>query len=181
MVELVIEKPDGASAYVVNEGGGPQPQAHLTLVLEGYSAPVTAGNFATNVLQKLYVGKTLTVDYTGILVGKGTVSGGHTPCTPSQLLSAPLSACSCYKTRCVPDNMGAAGSRCPVHSFLLFIFIYLFGNRHGVLDASQDIRSINPLGFYMSALRNHMLGSCSEQTSVSCHLAAMRLMGNGVK
>ena len=75
IVELVIEKPDGASAYVVNEGGGPQPQAHLTMVLEGYSAPVTAGNFATNVLQKLYVGKTLTVDYTGILVGKGTVSG----------------------------------------------------------------------------------------------------------
>lgn len=76
IVELVIEKPDGASAYVVNEGGGPQPQARLTLVLEGYSAPVTAGNFATNVLQRLYVGKTLTVDYTGVLVGKGTVSGG---------------------------------------------------------------------------------------------------------
>ena len=83
VVELVIEKPDGASAYVVNEGGGPQPQAHLTLVLEGYSAPVTAGNFATNVLQKLYIGKTLTVDYTGILVGKGTVSGGATPRSPA--------------------------------------------------------------------------------------------------
>ncbi|KAL3148618.1 hypothetical protein ABBQ38_014044 [Trebouxia sp. C0009 RCD-2024] len=74
VVELIIEKPDGASAYVVNEGGGPRPQAHLTLVLEGYSAPVTAGNFASNVLQRLYIGKTLTVDYTGILVGKGTVS-----------------------------------------------------------------------------------------------------------
>lgn len=75
VVELTIEKPDGASAFVVNEGGGPQPQAHLTMVLEGYSAPVTAGNFATNVLQKLYVGKTLTVDYTGVLIGKGSVSG----------------------------------------------------------------------------------------------------------
>ena len=75
MVELTIEKSDGSSAFVVNEGGGPQPQAHLTMVLEGYSAPVTAGNFATNVLQKLYLGKTLTVDYTGVLVGKGTVSG----------------------------------------------------------------------------------------------------------
>ena len=80
MVELTIEKSDGSSAFVVNEGGGPQPQAHLTMVLEGYSAPVTAGNFATNVLQKLYVGKTLTVDYTGVLVGKGTVSG-EPPCT----------------------------------------------------------------------------------------------------
>lgn len=79
VVELIIEKPDGASAYVVNEGGGPQPQARLTLVLEGYSAPVTAGNFASNVLQKLYIGKTLTVDYTGILVGKGTVSGKQIP------------------------------------------------------------------------------------------------------
>lgn len=74
-MEFIIEKSDGASAFVVNEGGGPQPQAHLTMVLEGYSAPVTAGNFATNVLHKLYVGKTLTVDYTGVLVGKGSVSG----------------------------------------------------------------------------------------------------------
>lgn len=79
VVELTIEKPDGASAFVVNEGGGPQPQAHLTMVLEGYSAPVTAGNFATNVLQKLYVGKTLTVDYTGVLIGKGSVSGKQIP------------------------------------------------------------------------------------------------------
>jgi len=31
-------------------------------------------------LQKLYVGKTLTVDYTGVLVGKGSVSG-EPPCT----------------------------------------------------------------------------------------------------
>ena len=74
-MELTIEKPDGSSAYVVNEGGGPQPQAHLTMVLEGYSAPVTAGNFTTNVLEKIYVGKTLTVDNTSVLVGKGTVSG----------------------------------------------------------------------------------------------------------
>ncbi|KAL0044523.1 hypothetical protein WJX82_011108 [Trebouxia sp. C0006] len=79
VVELTIEKSDGSSAFVVNEGGGPQPQAHLTMVLEGYSAPVTAGNFATNVLQKLYVGKTLTVDYTGVLVGKGSVSGKQIP------------------------------------------------------------------------------------------------------
>ena len=59
----------------MNEGGGPRPQAHLTLVLEGYSAPVTSGNFATNVMDKLYIGRTLTVDYTSILVGKGDVSG----------------------------------------------------------------------------------------------------------
>lgn len=75
VVELTIEKPDGADAYVVNEGGGPRPQAHLTLVLEGYSAPVTAGNFAMNVMNKQYVGKSLYVDYTGVLVGKGDVSG----------------------------------------------------------------------------------------------------------
>ena len=60
---------------MVNEGGGPKPQAHLTLVLEGYSAPVTAGNFAINVLDNLYIGKTLTVDYTGVLVGKNSQSG----------------------------------------------------------------------------------------------------------
>ena len=75
VVELTIEKPDGADAYVVNEGGGPRPQAHLTQVQEGYNAPVTSGNFATNVMDKLYIGRTLTVDYTSILVGKGDVSG----------------------------------------------------------------------------------------------------------
>lgn len=80
-MELTIEKPDGADAYVVNEGGGPKPQAHLTLVLEGYSAPVTAGNFALNVLENMYVGKRLLVDYTGILVGKDSLSGMDTvPC-----------------------------------------------------------------------------------------------------
>lgn len=77
VVELTIEKPDGSDAYVVNEGGGPRPQAHLTLVLEGYSAPVTAGNFAVNVMNKQYLGKSLIVDYTGILVGKGEVSGTY--------------------------------------------------------------------------------------------------------
>ena len=72
---MIIEKPDGALAFVVNEGGGLQPQARMTMVLEGYSAPITAGNFAKNVMQKLYVGKTLTVDFTGILIGKGTAEG----------------------------------------------------------------------------------------------------------
>ena len=75
VVEMTIEKPDGALAFVVNEGGGLQPQARMTMVLEGYSAPITAGNFAKNVMQKLYVGKTLTVDFTGILIGKGTAEG----------------------------------------------------------------------------------------------------------
>lgn len=79
VVEMTIEKPDGALAFVVNEGGGLQPQARMTMVLEGYSAPITAGNFAKNVMQKLYVGKTLTVDFTGILIGKGTAEGKQIP------------------------------------------------------------------------------------------------------
>lgn len=47
----------------------------MTMTLEGYSAPITAGNFAMNVMQKLYVGKALTVDFTGVLVGKGGITG----------------------------------------------------------------------------------------------------------
>lgn len=46
---MVFEKGDNSYAFVSNAGGGPQQQARLELVLDGYSAPLTAGNFAVNV------------------------------------------------------------------------------------------------------------------------------------
>lgn len=49
MVEFIFEKGDASYAFVSNAGGGPQQQARLELTLDGYSAPLTAGNFAVNV------------------------------------------------------------------------------------------------------------------------------------
>lgn len=51
VVELTVEKADGGAAFVdPDSDGGPQRQARVQLVLDGYSAPVTAGNFLANVV-----------------------------------------------------------------------------------------------------------------------------------
>ena len=49
MVELVIEKGDNSYKFVTDAGGGPQQRVTMELTLDGYSAPLTAGNFAANV------------------------------------------------------------------------------------------------------------------------------------
>lgn len=53
-------------------------QAHLTLVLDGYSAPLTAGNFVRNVLEGAYTNAQLKVDQGAVLAG-GDAAGGK-PC-----------------------------------------------------------------------------------------------------
>ncbi|KAL3698067.1 hypothetical protein R1sor_012143 [Riccia sorocarpa] len=52
-VQMKLEKGDG-SAFTVAAGGGPQKTAELEIVLDGYSAPLTAGNFADLVLKGKY-------------------------------------------------------------------------------------------------------------------------------
>ena len=50
VVQLVVERPDTSLAFVNDAGGGPSAQARIAITLDGYSAPVTAGNFAMNVI-----------------------------------------------------------------------------------------------------------------------------------
>jgi peptidylprolyl isomerase len=50
-------------------------QAHLTLVLDGYSAPLTAGNFVRNVLEGTYTNAELRVDQGAVLAGGGAAGG----------------------------------------------------------------------------------------------------------
>lgn len=71
VVEFIFEKGDASYAFVSNAGGGPQQQARLELTLDGYSAPLTAGNFAVNVQDDLYVGKRLDATYGSVLAGRG--------------------------------------------------------------------------------------------------------------
>ncbi|CAM6034477.1 unnamed protein product [Sphagnum compactum] len=53
--EFTVEKGDGSS-FTVATGGGPQKVGILEVVLDGYSAPLTAGNFADLVLKGAYDG-----------------------------------------------------------------------------------------------------------------------------
>lgn len=57
----------------------PHPQAHLTLVLDGYSAPLTAGNFVRNVLEGIYSNAALKVDQGAILAGGGSLGEASLP------------------------------------------------------------------------------------------------------
>jgi cyclophilin family peptidyl-prolyl cis-trans isomerase len=59
---------------------GDTAQAHLTLVLDGYSAPLTAGNFVRNVLEGTYTNAQLKVDQGAVLAGGGAVGGEPRSC-----------------------------------------------------------------------------------------------------
>ncbi|KAL2644810.1 hypothetical protein R1flu_012397 [Riccia fluitans] len=52
-VQMKLEKGDGSS-FTVAAGGGPQKTGELEIALDGYSSPLTAGNFADLVLKGKY-------------------------------------------------------------------------------------------------------------------------------
>ncbi|KAK9818070.1 hypothetical protein WJX72_006649 [[Myrmecia] bisecta] len=79
VAEVVIERPDGSLSFVDNAGGGLQAQAKLELVLDGYSAPISAGNFVVNLMQGMYDGRPLNVSYASILAGAGAAPGKTIP------------------------------------------------------------------------------------------------------
>eukprot|EP00250_Pteridium_aquilinum_P016844 c23319_g1_i1 orf=434-1741(-) len=57
-VEFNVKRSDG-SKFTVAAGGGPKDTGMIEVVLDGYSAPITAGNFANLVLKGAYDGITL--------------------------------------------------------------------------------------------------------------------------
>lgn len=70
VVELDIEKANGRAAFVqADSEDGAQSRVVLRLTLDGYSAPITAGNFALNVLSGQYDGQTLVVGRDSIQAG----------------------------------------------------------------------------------------------------------------
>lgn len=74
-VELIIERNGDQGAFVTRSGGGPVPQARLVITLDGYSAPLTAGNFAANIQDGVYNGKTVNASYASVLAGRGIIPG----------------------------------------------------------------------------------------------------------
>lgn len=83
-VELIIERTGSGEAFVTRSGGGPVPQARIAITLDGYSAPLTAGNFAANIQDGVYNGKTVNASYASVLAGRGLIPGAA-PCTTEWL------------------------------------------------------------------------------------------------
>ncbi len=74
-VELILERKGDESAFVDQKGGGPIRQARLGITLDGYSAPLTAGNMAANIQDGIYNGKPLNASYASVLAGAGALPG----------------------------------------------------------------------------------------------------------
>jgi len=71
-----LARPDGSAAR--RPGGADSDRATLTLTLDGYSAPLTAGQFASNVAAGLYDGLALTAAPTAVL-GGADIPAARTP------------------------------------------------------------------------------------------------------
>ena len=74
-MQLTFERKGDRGAFVDNGGGGGKSQAQVVLELDGFSAPLTAGNFAANVLAGTYDGTALTVGGETISVSSGKLQG----------------------------------------------------------------------------------------------------------
>lgn len=74
-VQLTFEREGDGRAFVDKEGGGGKPQAQVTIELDGYSAPLTAGNFAANVLSGAYDGAPLSIGGETISITSSKLEG----------------------------------------------------------------------------------------------------------
>ncbi|KAJ7531200.1 hypothetical protein O6H91_14G036100 [Diphasiastrum complanatum] len=84
-IELIVEKGDG-STFTVPTGGGPQKSGKLEVILDGYSAPLTTGNFANLVLKGAYDGVKLRSTEQAILSDNELNSNGTS--LPIEILPA---------------------------------------------------------------------------------------------
>ncbi|RLN34668.1 peptidyl-prolyl cis-trans isomerase CYP37, chloroplastic [Panicum miliaceum] len=77
VVEFTVEKGDG-STFFPTGGGEPKSVATIQVVIDGYSAPLTAGNFAKLVLDGAYDGVTLKCASQAIIADNETGKKGYT-------------------------------------------------------------------------------------------------------
>ncbi|CAF2101225.1 unnamed protein product [Brassica napus] len=79
-VEITIEKPDG-STFQAEAGGDQRKSATIQVVIDGYSAPLTAGNFAKLVTSGAYDGTKLNTVNQAVITedGSGKVDSVSVP------------------------------------------------------------------------------------------------------
>jgi cyclophilin family peptidyl-prolyl cis-trans isomerase len=86
LVRLTLEHADGGG-FVDKEAGGMVPRGVVELTLDGYSAPITAGNFVQNVQQGLYNGTALQASYSSAIF-PGRRADPQRPPVPLEFLPA---------------------------------------------------------------------------------------------
>ena len=79
VVEIVVEKANGAEAFVDYTEGGTLKQGKVKITVDGYSAPVNAGAFVKLVRDGKYNNKAFGVGYASVVTGKGADPGAKVP------------------------------------------------------------------------------------------------------
>ena len=80
LVEITIQNSNETPVFLPsNSENGPSKEAKLQLVLDGFSAPITAGNFMKHVLDGDYNGSSLSVSRESVLTGRQGSGVGSIP------------------------------------------------------------------------------------------------------
>lgn len=69
--DFVVKKSDGSTPFLDQNTGNVSDQMTLKIVLDGYSSPISAGNFASNVVKGIYNGQVISADRTALAAGAG--------------------------------------------------------------------------------------------------------------
>ncbi|KAG8364975.1 hypothetical protein BUALT_Bualt18G0054400 [Buddleja alternifolia] len=148
VVEFAIEKGDG-STFSPESAGQPRNTAMIQVVLDGYSAPLTAGNFAKLVVDGVYDGVKLNCTDQAILsdAGLGKEKGYSVPLEimPSGQFE-PL-----YKT-----TLSVQDGELPVLPLSVYGAVVMAHS-----DVSEELSSPNQFFFYLYDKRNAGLGGLS--------------------
>lgn len=148
VAELTLEKGDG-SAFTVATGGGPQSEGVLEIVLDGYSAPLTAGNFADMIQRGVYNGVKLRNTEQAVLSDTENLNGAGQE-IPIEILPSgefqPL-----YRT-----TLNVQDGELPVLPLSVYGAVAMAHNK-----TSEDFSSPAQFFFYLYDRRNSGLGGLS--------------------
>ncbi|XP_024370689.1 peptidyl-prolyl cis-trans isomerase CYP37, chloroplastic [Physcomitrium patens] len=148
VAEFTLEKGDG-STFTVAAGGGPQPVGMLEVVLDGYSAPLTAGNVADMIQRGVYNGVKLRTTEQAILSDTADLSGAGRE-LPIEILPSgefqPL-----YRT-----TLNVQDGELPVLPLSVYGAVAMAHNK-----TSEDFSSPSQFFFYLYDRRNSGLGGLS--------------------
>ncbi|KAK8633466.1 hypothetical protein V6N13_014311 [Hibiscus sabdariffa] len=147
VVELTIEKGDGSS-FTPEVGGEPRKTATIQVVLDGYSAPLTTGNFAKLVTDGAYDGTKLSCINQAIISENDTGKNGYS--VPLEIMPSgqfePL-----YKT-----TLSVQDGELPVLPLSVYGAVAMAHS-----DVSEEYSSPYQFFFYLYDKRNSGLGGIS--------------------
>ncbi|GLT83382.1 hypothetical protein SLE2022_016750 [Rubroshorea leprosula] len=146
-VELTIERGDG-STFSPEAGGQPRKAATIQITVDGYSAPLTAGNFAKLVIDGAYDGARLSFVNQAVITESGLDKNGYS--VPLEIMPSgqfePL-----YRT-----TLSVQDGELPVLPLSVYGAVAMAHN-----EASEDYSSPYQFFFYLYDKRNAGLGGIS--------------------